>query len=176
MGRQGCVMKFAQIQRIFWSSRVGSSSCVLELLLSQKYNMMSKRSSWRGYDILWELKPSNNWKPNYVNEASFTTQSLTYTKRDKWNGSLLGRLKLWSYFLSLEVQSKHAHDRIQFVNLFFFCFSAFSALTLLARQQEGHLSCKKLSSGMLAWLCIYIKVQILHMAQVRPLSLTISCS
>jgi len=29
---------------------------------------------------------------------------------------------------------------------------AFSALTLLVEQQEGHLACKKLSGGMLAWL------------------------
>ena len=30
--------------------------------------------------------------------------------------------------------------------------SAFSALTLLVGRQEGHPACKKLSSGMLAWL------------------------
>jgi len=29
---------------------------------------------------------------------------------------------------------------------------AFSALTLLVGWQEGHLACKKLSGGMLAWL------------------------
>jgi len=29
---------------------------------------------------------------------------------------------------------------------------AFSALTLLVGQQEGHPACKKLSGGMLAWL------------------------
>jgi len=39
-------------------------------------------------------------------------------------------------------------------------FSAFSALTLLVGQQEGHLACTKLSSGMLAWLCVRVKVQI----------------
>jgi len=37
---------------------------------------------------------------------------------------------------------------------------AFSALTLLAGWQEGHPACKKLSDGMLAWLCIWVKVQI----------------
>ena len=35
---------------------------------------------------------------------------------------------------------------------------AFSALTLLVGQQEGHPACK-LSGGMLAWLC-QVKVQI----------------
>jgi len=29
---------------------------------------------------------------------------------------------------------------------------AFSALTLLVGRQEGHLACKKLSGGVLAWL------------------------
>jgi len=37
---------------------------------------------------------------------------------------------------------------------------AFSALTLLVGQQEGHPACKKLSGGMLAWLCVWVKVQI----------------
>jgi len=36
----------------------------------------------------------------------------------------------------------------------------FSALTLLVGQQEGHLACKKLSGGVLAWLSIWNKVQI----------------
>jgi len=35
-----------------------------------------------------------------------------------------------------------------------------SALTLLVGRQEGHPACKKLSGGMLAWLCVWIKVQI----------------
>jgi len=37
--------------------------------------------------------------------------------------------------------------------------TAFSALTLLVRQQEGHPACKKLSSGVLAWLSVWSKVQ-----------------
>jgi len=37
---------------------------------------------------------------------------------------------------------------------------AFSVLTLLLGQQEGHPACKKLSGGMLAWLCVRVKVQI----------------
>jgi len=35
-----------------------------------------------------------------------------------------------------------------------------SALTLLVGQQEGHLACKNLSGGVLAWLCVWVKVQI----------------
>jgi len=37
---------------------------------------------------------------------------------------------------------------------------AFGALTLLVGWQEGHPTCKKLSGGMLAWLCDWVKVQI----------------
>jgi len=41
---------------------------------------------------------------------------------------------------------------------------AFSALTLLVGQQEGHLACKKLSKklsgGMLQWLSVWGEVQI----------------
>jgi len=37
---------------------------------------------------------------------------------------------------------------------------AFSALTLLVGRQEGQLACKKLSGGMLAWLSVWVKVQI----------------
>ena len=36
---------------------------------------------------------------------------------------------------------------------------AFSALTLLVGQQEGHPACKKLSGGMLAWLSVWSEVQ-----------------
>jgi len=37
---------------------------------------------------------------------------------------------------------------------------AFSALTLLVGRQEGHLACKTLSSGVLAWLSVWSEVQI----------------
>jgi len=37
-------------------------------------------------------------------------------------------------------------------------FIAFSALTLLVGQQEGHLACKKLSGGVLAWLSVWSEV------------------
>ena len=38
------------------------------------------------------------------------------------------------------------------------CF-AFSALTLLVGQQEGHSACKKLSGGVLVWLSVWSEVQ-----------------
>jgi len=47
-------------------------------------------------------------------------------------------------------------------------------LTLLVGRQEGHPACKKLSSGVLAWLSVWSAVQ-MHMAQLMPLPLTVSC-
>ena len=37
--------------------------------------------------------------------------------------------------------------------------SAFSALMLLVGRQEGHLACKKLSGGVLAWLSVWSELQ-----------------
>jgi len=54
---------------------------------------------------------------------------------------------------------------------------AISALTLLAWQQKRHTDVRKLS-GVLAWLSAWGEVQIciLHMTQLMPLPLTVSCS
>jgi len=49
------------------------------------------------------------------------------------------------------------------------------ALTLLVGWQEENPACKTLSGEMLAWLCLGRGAD-LHMAQLMPLSLTISCS
>jgi len=40
-------------------------------------------------------------------------------------------------------------------------YIAFSALTLLVGQQEGHPACKKLSGKILAWLSVCSKVQMI---------------
>jgi len=40
------------------------------------------------------------------------------------------------------------------------CCISFSALTLLVGRQDGHPACKKLSGGILAWLCVWVRVQI----------------
>jgi len=52
--------------------------------------------------------------------------------------------------------------------------SAFGALTLLVGRQEGHPAYKKLSVGVLAWLSVWMCAD-LHMAQLMPLPLTVSC-
>jgi len=49
-------------------------------------------------------------------------------------------------------------------------------LTLLVGQQEGHSACKKQSGGVLAWLSCLERGADLHMAQLMPLPLTVSCS
>ena len=53
--------------------------------------------------------------------------------------------------------------------------NAFSALTLWVGRQEGHPACKKLSGGVLAWLSVWSEGADLHMAQLMPLPLTVSC-
>ena len=53
---------------------------------------------------------------------------------------------------------------------------AFSALTLLVGQQEGHPACKTLSGGVLAWLFVWSEVQTCNkLAQLMPLPFTVSC-
>jgi len=48
---------------------------------------------------------------------------------------------------------------------------------LLVGRQEGHPACKKLSGGVLAWLSVICleRGADLHMAQLMPLPLTVSC-
>jgi len=45
------------------------------------------------------------------------------------------------------------------INLLLTLTFAFSALTLLVGQQEGHPTRKKLSGGVLAWLSVWREVQ-----------------
>ena len=45
---------------------------------------------------------------------------------------------------------------------------------LLVGRREGHLACKKLSGGVLVWLCLQLGAD-LHTAQLMPLPLTVSC-
>jgi len=40
---------------------------------------------------------------------------------------------------------------------------------------EGHPACKKLSGGVLAWLSVWSEVRDLHVVQLMPLPLTVSC-
>jgi len=50
-------------------------------------------------------------------------------------------------------------------------------LTLLVGRQEGHLACKKLGGGVMAWLAWLLSGASadLHLAQLMPLPLTVYC-
>ena len=52
---------------------------------------------------------------------------------------------------------------------------AFSALTLLVGRQEGHPACKKLSGGGAGVVVCLQRGADLHMVQLMPLPLTVSC-
>ena len=52
---------------------------------------------------------------------------------------------------------------------------AFSALTLLVGQREGHPACKKLSGGVRGMVICLERGADLHMAQLMPLPFTVSC-
>jgi len=59
------------------------------------------------------------------------------------------------------VEMAHTVDSLQFHgNSHLLILVAFSALTLLVGRQEGHPTCKKLSSEVLAWLSVWSEVQI----------------
>ena len=91
------------------------------------------------------------------------------------HGSRLPQSSLVLYWSHLQTQQvrllihiwRKSHQ-YEYCNVFCFkegmfcclqCY-AFNALTLLVGWQEGHLACRKLSGGMLAWLCVWVKVQI----------------
>ena len=57
--------------------------------------------------------------------------------------------------ITVAFRSSHTEGNVFTYNL----RCAFSALTLLVGQLEGHPACKKLSGGVLAWLSVWIEVQ-----------------
>ena len=61
---------------------------------------------------------------------------------------------LWTYLL----QTVGCKLTLYYCCIIFLAY-AFSALTLLVGQQEGHPACKKLSGGVLAWLSVWSEVQ-----------------
>jgi len=91
-------------------------------------------------------------------------------------GFVFSRLVLLSLvFFSVPSQETGWEERLR---KYLFCVewdSAFSALMLLVGRQEGHPACKKLSGG--GYWRGYLSEQgaDLHMAQLMPLPLTVSC-
>ena len=66
------------------------------------------------------------------------------------------------------------HYLLSPTSLSFTLFSLFSALTLLVGRQEGHPACKNEWWGAGVVICLGRGAD-LHMAQLMPLSLTVSC-
>ena len=84
------------------------------------------------------------------------------------------RRRTWLHFYAFTHPTYRARG-IKFSGGLSFCLCAFSALTLLVGRQEGHPACKKLEwwvAGMVIWL---EQGADLHMAQLMPLPLTVSC-
>jgi len=71
-----------------------------------------------------------------------------------------------SYDVRLEVKRKDYKN----------CSVLFSALTLLVGRQEGHLACKKTAWWDSSMIVCLGQGADLHMAQLMPLPLTVSCS
>ena len=71
----------------------------------------------------------------------------------------------WDWWLEfhLEICDRPHTNKFQLLLLSLhwsqWCVTAFCALTLLVGWQEGHPACKKLSSGVLAWLSVWCEVQ-----------------
>ena len=59
----------------------------------------------------------------------------------------------------VEVWQRTWITKMQFPCFFVLQVIAFSALTLLVGQQEGHPACKKQSGGVLAWLSVWSEMQ-----------------
>ena len=60
--------------------------------------------------------------------------------------------------LTRSTANSNPNPKLQFPPLLHEQYYAFSALTLLVGQQEGHSVCKKLSGGVLAWLFVWSDV------------------
>ena len=96
-------------------------------------------------------------------------------------GSPKGKGQFWGYVPAhWDVMSVMQQLVNTCINMYYLCgrdwlkfaqvrYAAFSALTLLVGWQEGHLACKKLSGGVLAWLSVWSKGAYLHIAQLMPL-------
>jgi len=68
-------------------------------------------------------------------------------------------------------------ELLLYIFLFFCCcFKSFSALMLLVGWQEGHLACKETEWWDAGMVICQGRSADLHMAQLMPLPLTISCS
>ena len=93
------------------------------------------------------------------------------TLRDNWQRFFSGHVQLDTKFLSPNQQYKSTGKKSEALT----CTTvAFSALTLLVGRQEGHPTCKTEWWGAGVVICLERGAD-LHMAQLMPLPLTVSC-
>jgi len=96
----------------------------------------------------------------------------------KWNMSLYQFWHFWPKYRH-KCRTLPVCPACCIVNLLWILYvrCAFSALMLLVGWQKGHPACKKLSGEVLEWLSVWTLEwgADLHMAQLMPLPLTVSC-
>ena len=92
-----------------------------------------------------------------------------------WGNQILQYAKI--FFMGSITQQKTSFSKFSVIHQsIFVIFAAFSALTLLVGRQEGHPACKKTEWwGTGVVICLEQGAH-LHMAQLMPLPLTVSCS
>jgi len=90
-------------------------------------------------------------------------------QHSKWHLDRFSRFRL---FAQLMVVYNRQTDRLTY-RICMWCSPTFSALTLLVGRQEGHPACKK-TEWWGAGICLERGAD-LHMAQLMPLPLTVSC-
>ena len=185
LGRYDCIWQDCQEIDSSSSSRLVASTGKLERQLStvaaavQLINWQSSPvNSYRishcaAYNIShtptfnFALSQSKlGWRSSALVFAVFYGMLLVseFIANDDYYCSHLPKLVAFSA-LSRELREKIIYSSLQRTH-------NFTALTLLIGRQEWHLACKKLSGGVLAWLSVWSD---LHMAQLMPLPLTVSC-
>ena len=102
------------------------------------------QTSAKNWLMLWTLTIVSLWTASLLCRISL--HHYTYSSMAWWTTLLIARLR---------------YIRCDLLNILWCAFSAFafSVLTLLIGRQEGHLACRKLSGGVLAWLSVWSEVQ-----------------
>ena len=96
---------------------------------------------------------------------------LSVSRVTHWFSALVLEQSSWSHLATLHSQ----RGSINTQTAFFFLLFVFSALTLLVGRQEGHPACKKTEWwGAGVVICLERGAD-LHIAQLLPLPLTVSC-
>ena len=108
-----------------------------------------------------------------VTELSILPNSVRRTRSFTWQRN---RIMNWNIRHILEIVWRDYNTNVnRYYYYYYAVFFAFSALTLLVGWQEGHPACKKLDWwGADVVICLKRGAD-LHMAQLMPLPLTVSC-